>query len=434
MNARTAPASLLLAALVAASLSCDTADEGPVERSVILLAVDGLEWDIAGPMIEDGRLPTLARLASEGSWGEMRSLRSLESPVIWTSVATGKLPEKHGISGFTGGPGGARSPAIFTADHRRARTLWDILGEAGRTVGVIMWLVRWPPEPVNGYLVSDYVKYDWRHTDQAEATTYPPDLLPEVAGLVRRTDDVPDESIESFLSGGVPRDDPIRRRTRPLRSAVAVDATARAVGLRLARERPVEFFTVYLAGVDLVCHHFWTDALPESGPSVSDREIDVFGAVVERYYEHADAIVGDFVRLADENTTIVVASDHGHSGPKPRASGYARGIAMHDSTGVLILWGKDIARGRELAGPSVLDVAPTVLALYGLPVASDMDGRVLTEALARDFLRSHPVRFNETYEPSPKSEAPPATSEAEADGSPVDDEVREQLRSLGYVE
>jgi arylsulfatase A-like enzyme len=104
---------------------------------------------------------------------------------------------------------------------------------------------------------------------------------------------------------------------------------------------------------------------------------------------------------------------------------------MHDPTGVLALWGKDIAKGQELMDASVLDITPTLLALCGLPVADDMDGRVLTEAIDGDFLRGHPVRTIETYEPDGGSSG---DDEREPIESPIDEEVRERLRALGYIE
>lgn len=429
--ARTSAVVLLVAA-IACSPSCSRPAPGPVRRTTLFLGIDGLEWDIAGPMIESGRLPNLSRLVSEGAWGEIRSLDTLESPVIWTSISTGKLPEKHGITGFTSRRGAARDGAIFTADYREARTVWDILGERGYTVGIVMWLVTWPPEPVNGYLVSDYIKYDWRATGRPEATTFPSELADDISGHVVRTDDVPYERIAGFLRGD-PRDDAdLLARARPLRSAVAVDDAARGIGLELARENPVDFLAVYFSGIDLVSHHFWDEAFPESGPGASERDVEVFGAVIERYYERADQVLGEFLASIDDRTTVIVTSDHGHSGPKPRPNGYVRGIAMHDPTGMLVLWGKDIAQGTEIDGPSVLDITPTLLALYGLPVADDMDGRVLEEAIAPDFTRRHPVSTTESYEPADGET--PGEPEGEPEESSVDAEVREQLRSLGYIE
>ncbi|MBD3349242.1 MAG: sulfatase-like hydrolase/transferase [Candidatus Eisenbacteria bacterium] len=434
---RRAPvvAAFLLAAgltLLAASCAGPEAETGPVDRKVLVLGIDGLEWDIMGPMMETGRLPNFSRLVAEGAWGELRSLEYLESPMIWTSISTGKLPAKHGIMGFTA-KGGGRGGVVITADAREARTVWDILGEKGRTVGVTNWLVTWPAEPVNGYLVSDYIKFDWRGVGRKqEDTTYPPDLAEELEDLVVRTEDVPDERAGEFVVGGLPVADEFENRVRTLKSCIAVDETARRIAFHMAETRPTDFTAVYMSGVDYVCHHFWVDAFPGTGDPVSDRESELFGEVIERYYQEADSVLGEFLELADENTTVIVTSDHGHSGPKLRGDKYAIGIAMHDPTGFIALWGKDIAGGRELSEPSVLDITPTLLALYGLPVAGDMDGRVLDEAISDEFLARHAVSSVDTYEPDTSGmEEDESESPVE---SPVDDEIKERLRSLGYIE
>jgi arylsulfatase A-like enzyme len=188
---------------------------------------------------------------------------------------------------------------------------------------------------------------------------------------------------------------------------------------------------VYLKGIDGVCHLHWVDMLPQSGPPVTEEEAEIFGDVITGYYEEMDGVLAEFLAMADDNTTLVLTSDHGHSGPKRQGDGYRMGIAMHDPTGVLAFWGKDIAGGVELADAGVMDITPTLLALCGLPVADDMDGRVLTEAIDREFLRAHPVTTVETYEPAEGESDELGTEPIE---SPIDDEVREQLRALGYIE
>ena len=423
---------VLLTAIAAIALSCGGGETEPVERKVLLLGIDGLEWDIMGPMIETGRLPNLSRLMTEGAWGELTSLKYLESPMIWTSISTGKLPEKHGITGFTTKPGARNVGAVLTADYRTARTVWDILGEAGRTVGVTTWLVTWPVEPVNGYLVSDYIKYDWEAVGrEPQDTTYPPDLLGEIEDMVVRGEDVTDERAGEFVVGGVEAAAGFENRIRTLKSCISINETVEAIGLHLARSRPTDLTAVYMSGVDIVCHQFWVDAFPGTGDPVSDEESRLFGEVIERYYEDTDRIVGEFLELADDSTTVIVTSDHGHSGPKLRGDRYAIGIAMHDPTGFIVLWGKDIVQGIELDAPSVLDITPTILTLYGLPVADDMDGSVLEEAIESDFLSSRPVTTIETYE---KGEASAGSEDDVPVESPVDEEVKEQLRSLGYIE
>lgn len=405
----------------------------PVRRTVVILGIDGLEWDIMGPLLETGRLPNFARLVHGGAWGELRSLKFLESPMIWTSIATGKSPGKHGITGFTTKEGAPRPGAIITADYRTARTLWDILGEREWSVGVVGWLVTWPAEPVNGYLVTDRFGYAWdAGSRSAEGITFPADLIDEIGSLRVRPEDLSDGDIERFIRGGVPVGGELSERVQALRRLIATDATFLAAGRHLAGERPTDFYALYLKGADGACHQFWTDAFPESGPSPTEREIEVFGEVIARYYEYADEIVGEFLDLVDDRTTLIVTSDHGHSGPKQRGDSYAWGIAMHDPTGFLALYGKDIAGGQELARASVLDITPTILALCGLPVAEDMDGKVLEDAIDPGFLERHPVASIATYEH--ESADAESGGPGEAIESPLDEEILEELRSLGYID
>jgi predicted AlkP superfamily phosphohydrolase/phosphomutase len=414
---------LLLVGGLAAFTSCARVETegGALDRRVVILGIDGLEWDIMGPMLEGGRLPNFARLVNEGAWGELRSLKFLESPMIWTSIATGKSPGKHGVTGFTTKEGAGHVGAILTSDFRTARTLWDILGEKEWSVGVIGWLVTWPAEPVNGYLVTDRFSYGWETGQRsAEGITFPPDLIDEIGGLRVRPEDVSDEDVAGLIRGDVPTTGELAERVQSLRRLIATDETYLAVDRQLTAERPTDFYALYLKGVDGVCHLFWTDAFPESGPAPSEREIELF------------QVLGEFLDRVDDRTILVVTSDHGHSGPKARGDAYAWGIAMHDPTGFFALYGKDIVGGQELAKVTVLDIAPTILALSALPVGDDMDGRVIEEAIDPGFLERHPVTSIATYEREPSSAASGETEEAVE--SPLDEEILEELRSLGYID
>jgi len=426
---------LLLAAGAFLFASCGRVETEaePIERRVVILGIDGLEWDIMGPLLESGRLPNFARLINEGAWGELRSLKFLESPMIWTSIATGKTPGKHGVTGFTTKEGAPRAGAIITADYRTARTLWDIVGERGWSVGVVGWLVTWPAEPVNGYLVTDRFGYGWdADARSAEGITFPAELIDDIGGLRVRPEDLSEGDVARFVRGDVPTGGELSERVRALRRIIATDATFLAVDRHLASQRPTDFYALYIKGVDGVSHLFWTDAFPESGPSPSNREIELFGEVIARFYERADEVVGEFLDRVDDGTILIVTSDHGHSGPKERGDAYAWGIAMHDPTGFFALYGEDIAGGQELTRVSVLDIAPTILALSGLPVAEDMDGRVLEEAIDPGFLERHPIASVATYEhESPGGEPGDAD---EAIESPLDEEILEELRSLGYID
>jgi len=244
--------------------------------------------------------------------------------------------------------------------------------------------------------------------------------------------DVPDSRAAEFTGGTIPRGGVAGTRFDALRGFIAADETIRHAGLHLATAMPVDFFSVYLRAVDSPCHMFWVDTFPESGPGATDESVELFGDVIPKYYEYMDAVLAEFLALADENTTVIVTSDHGFSGPEWTGSTYHVGIRMHDPTGVIMFAGKDIVVGGELADVSVLDITPTILALMGMPVADDMDGRVLTEAIDRSFLRANPVKMIDTYEDEDGDAS--GESDEEPIESPLDDEVREQLRSLGYIE
>ncbi|MBD3367360.1 MAG: hypothetical protein GF405_04165 [Candidatus Eisenbacteria bacterium] len=408
--------------------SCGREETGGVSRRVMIVGIDGLEWDVMAPLLEQGRLPTFARLIREGTWGELISLEVLESPVIWTSIATGKTPEKHGITGFAKrGRAGRNVP--MTSNVRRVDAVWDILGDRGMTVGIVGWLATWPATPVNGYMVTSHFNYGSDSEGHLpEDATYPAGLADSLRPFLLRQQDIPDGSAAAFVRGDVPETEAARGRFDALKVSLASDETTRQAALHLGTDLPTDFTAVYFRGVDGPSHFFWVDMLPDSGPDVPPEEVEAFGDVVPLYYEYMDGVLAEMLRLADDETTVIVTSDHGHSGPKPRGDDYAWGIAMHDRTGFICLWGKDVVSGGQLADPSVLDVTPTVLALYGLPVAEDMDGRVLEEALEPAYLESHPVTTVDTYETGDR-----AAGEEPIESS-VDEEIRERLRSLGYIE
>src|SRR4051812_13245686 len=164
-------ASLAAAVLVGAfTWNCARAGE-KVRPKVLLIGVDAGEWDVLGPLLDKGRCPNFSRMRDQGSSGKLRSLEPLtKSPIIWASIATGKVPQKHGILDFfvkkrqqerarQGAVATGEGEAPATSNLWRARPLWQILGGLGRSVGVVGWWTTWPAQPVNGVLVSDYVQY-----------------------------------------------------------------------------------------------------------------------------------------------------------------------------------------------------------------------------------------------------------------------------------
>jgi predicted AlkP superfamily phosphohydrolase/phosphomutase len=386
----------------------------PAER-VLFVGIDSADWNVIDPLMEQGRLPNLSALVESGVSCDLHSLEPKQkSPTIWATIATGKLPEKHGITDYV-------DPAtknLLTSNVRTARAVWDIVGEKGLSVTVVGWLITWPAEVVNGSMVSDYFRFSPRpDRPLPEHLTYPDALADEVAHLRIADVDISDEELDRFidLDSAVTSDEAQRmpvsdmflemrsikelgQRADALRGILAGDRTFHGVTLELMRTRPADVSIVYLRGVDTASHKFWSAAHPgEVGFPVSQTENRVFGRTVERYYEYADEMLGDLIEEFGDGT-IVVCSDHGFEGPKPGVP--PGGINDHGPIGILVMSGEAFKSGVRIPEQNVVDITPTLLALLGMPIGEDMDGSVIEEAFAPGYLSDYPVSRISTYEKS----------------------------------
>jgi hypothetical protein len=188
----------VLAAAIIAGVVAGCGQRGPEAGGrILLVGIDSADWDIIGPLVEEGKLPNLTALVESGVSCDLHSLEPKQkSPTIWATIATGKLPEKHGITDFMD----PLTKKILTSNVRTARTFWDIIGERGMTVTVIGWLVSWPAEVVNGYMVTDYFRYSPKpDRPLPEHLTYPDDLRDEVELLRVVSEDITEEYLDRFI-------------------------------------------------------------------------------------------------------------------------------------------------------------------------------------------------------------------------------------------
>jgi predicted AlkP superfamily phosphohydrolase/phosphomutase len=397
--------------------------EAPTSRDkVLLIGLDGAEWDLIHPMIEAGELPNLARLIDQGVHGKLRSIEPLaKSPAIWTTIATGRTPDEHGIHTFVNQVSGRP----LTQNMRKVRALWNIFSGVGRSVGVVGWLMSWPAEEVNGFVVSDYLQYSGSRSNRMDARTYPATLEAEIASEVIAWEEMPWGFVQGFVDAPVDTVNmasEIEQLLRPIKWISAGDITFARVGEQLYRQNQPDFFAVYLRGMDAMGHIYWDYMNPDAPLSrtLTATGFELVTGAVRAYYRYADRLIGPILDLADENTTILVCSDHGFAGS-------GRGVEAHKLDGVLIMAGKHVGRG-EITGASVYDITPTVLALMGLPPADDMRGSVLWSAFDESIPRERYQKRIATYE---TGERPQSTNPME---SPVDKELIERLRALGYVD
>jgi arylsulfatase A-like enzyme len=416
-------------------------------KRVVVVGVDGASWKVMGPLIERGELPTFTRLMTEGaSQLDFDTLDKTASPVVWTTVATGRMPDDHGVTDYTQEiPGQGKVPV--TSDARKVPALWNVASDAGRTVSVINWWASWPAETVNGTIVSDHANPAAAGWMEGRYWNADPAAL---AAL--RKDTWPPEYADSLTTNWIdpaafPLDDldargdfteaqmaevaaaPFNERTTYswLKTFYAVDRPHWQIALEQLRTTPADLTMLYLRGPDPVQHYAWDTVEPfkyRELPGNLERD----RGVVQGVYRYVDTFLADILASAGPDTTVVVLSDHG---AEPSADAKKKkmerpGGHTRAAKGVLFLWGPDVRPGAKISKAGPLDIAPTVAWALGLPVAEDLPGRVLAEAFTYDF------RARRGRSDTPTWGTRSANTGASA--SPADDSMMEQLRGLGYIE
>ena len=213
----------------------------------------------------------------------------------------------------------------------------------------------------------------------------------------------------------------------PLRWGYLRDLIYSEIATRLcARYRPT-LAAVYFRGVDFVEHFFWRYADPDAFGDVADAELMAFGGVIDNYYVYQDHVLERLMAALGDDVNVIVVSDHGFQPRLDPPPDRPQLTGQHERHAVLIAAGPAFRRTGRFEGATVYDVAPTVLAVMGLPVPEDMDGRVLVEILQDSHLERFPVTYVPSYEPT-------LARDREAVGSTMDESIREQLKSLGYIE
>jgi tetratricopeptide (TPR) repeat protein len=375
------------------------------------------------------------------------------SPLLWTTVATGKPPTQHGIADFL-----VKDPATgqrrpMTSDFRKCKALWNILGDLDLDSGWIAWWASYPAEEIRGAMVTELLAFTTvrKGPDEAAATPalaspegylssrksllVPPSAVTfeEVRDLIPVTSDEVEQAkrrapLEQLREDSKEPPDPVTFIVKLL----AATRTYHAVALDMLRsDMPV--VSVYYEGIDMMGHRF-QHYLPPRMTIARDEETARFKDAVPNFYALQDRMLGELISAAGPATDVVILSDHGfRSGDDrpPDILPFTTGqpAEWHRPWGILAMAGPSIRPGK-LPPTSLYDVAPTLLFLAGLPGAEDMPGRVIAEGIRADLLRSRPTERIRSYElvgePLARRSVPAASEEAM-------EELVANLRALGYV-
>jgi len=541
--------------------ACSAASQPPQRTPLVLfIGADGATPEVIDELRSAGRLPALETLIRTGTYGKMHSLaarRIMEeddrsryaSPIVWTTIATGKVPEKHGIRDFvlpirgtasvwmgsaedpgraaltfpevagrkpftvrlelhSYRPNGeqlvqltlngtelpplsvpvrrselsvpipegalrpvlndlaftfpkqavpaeqgdstdrrrlglelgelsivdARGEVVYTMDpvddrfslgrgfymprgnltevqsvHWRALPFWSLLGDLGHPVGIIGYWGTWPAYEVNGFLVSSRMGLrDRRHSQRV---TWPDDLGERLEPLAPGQADL-QQLLEKLHYADC--DPPLLADKTGVQKILLQDEFYYRIAREMLPTMDRGLLTVYFRSIDLASHvslHWRHGAELREGCQETVRQI------VDQAYVQVDAWIGGLLEILPADATVVVVSDHGEQ-PVP-------GGGHHAPYGIFVAKGEGIRVGASFRGASVLDVAPTMLHLFGAPIPLDMDGKVLPQIHESDWLAAHPPAYADIDTSFASDE------DATAEGN---EEILEQLKALGYIE
>ncbi len=356
------------------------------KKRLLWVGWDGADWEHITPLLDAGELPNLERLINNGVMGNLATHHPVLSPMLWNTAATGKHAYKHGILGFAEPDkinGGARP---FQSTSRSTKAIWNILSQNGYRSNVVNWWASHPAEPINGCIVSNMLQgirfepgNDWTWPT---GLIHPPEIARELVQFKVFAEELSGEEVLPFVPDGknvCQDDDP---RLALLANHLAEMLSTQGIATALMEKEDWDFMAVYFTAIDHFCHSFM-NYYPPRLTWVSEEDFDMYRHVIPAVYRLSDMMLGRMIDLAGPDATIVVCSDHGfQSGPLRlmQTPNEPAGPAFwHRQYGIFVASGPEIKRDERVYSATLADICPTILAIYGLPIGEDMDGRVLTD-------------------------------------------------------
>lgn len=444
-----------------------------VDKKLIFIGLDGCDWKLFNRFLKEGRLPNFERLVKKGTLSKVKTIFPTDSPLIWTSILTGKKPSEHGIVYWYKTkfpflpaigkplfyPKGARFGKLvnwlikkslvrripFSTQDRKCKAVWNILSDCNKSSINIGWIYSWPAEAIKGVQVSwymypfEYASFETKRFSSSNLPrrVYPESLQDELQRLIIKPQELSKEELEKmyFPTEELDKRKDFVDKLDPWDFAKDKSFLNTAHYL-LDKNKEFDLFSLYLYGIDAVSHTYWPffeeainnakskqEILSVSNTEQFREEAKLFGKTILRYYEYIDEELGKLLKKLEEDSyNLIVVSDHGFN-----FDGSAHSNAPE---GVFIGCGPYLKK-IELDYLSIYDILPTLLVLSGLPAGEDMEGRVIKEIFSEEFLEKFPPQYIKSYEGI-------HTESCEDISFSLDKQtisgVEKRLKALGYID
>jgi predicted AlkP superfamily phosphohydrolase/phosphomutase/tetratricopeptide (TPR) repeat protein len=359
----------------------------PLAKKVLLIGWDAADWKLINPLLDQGLMPTLDDFVNHGVLGNLATLRPILSPMLWNSIATGKQPDKHGILGFMEPDPQTGAVRPTTSTSRKVKAIWNILTQRGYKTHVLGWFAGHPAEPINGISVSDLFPYAVGPLDKEwplpPGAVHPETMRETFAKLRMHPAEVSEAAILPWIPRAAEIDQEKDKGLQSFAKILAENCSIHNAATWILQNEPWDFLAVYYNGIDHFCHGFMHFHPPRM-EGIPEDKFEIYKDVVNGAYRFHDMMLETLLALAGPDVTVLLVSDHGFHSDHLRPRGIPKEPAgpavQHRQFGIVCMKGAHIKQDERIYGATLLDVTPTILTLFGLPVGEDMDGRVLVQA------------------------------------------------------
>ena len=404
-------------------------------RKVLLIGWDAADWKVIHKLMDEGKMPNVKKLVEDGVMGNMATLFPSLSPMLWTTIATGKRPYKHGIHGFTEPAPDGKSVRPMTNISRKCKAIWNILNQHEKKSLVVGWWPSNPVEPINGVMVSDFFHKSPKRPDVPfnlpKNCVHPASLLEPLSKVRLHPTQLRPKHILPFVPHAQEIDQDTDSRLSGVMKVMCECVSIHRAASLLLQTQEWDFAAVYYDAIDHFSHGFMRYHPPRQ-EHISEEDFRMFGNVINQCYIYHDAILGDLLKIVDDDVTVLLMSDHGfhpdHLRPKAVPTEPAGPAIEHRDFGIFVAKGPGIKKDHITHGAGLCDITPTILSLYDLPIGEDMDGRPLTDIF------EDPPEINMI----PSWEEVAGNDGQHPEGTNLDPgeskEALEQLIALGYID